>query len=384
MRARMLAIAVLLIFLMVACGGSDRQEATTAPTVVLPSATPRSTPLPPVGTAVPFGSAAQPLRLLFVVDDATDDDLIAAIDDLSGAFNDPASTSTDPVASDDVEALATALATEVAIEDANEIAEPFSLVLALALVDDASTAIDAVCGQERALAWVDAFSYFAAQQRCDAQALYTLRRSSLLEFLPDDIEANTTQGLSFDIVYSDALDPQPSSLSDLRGLTMCRVTALDPTSWVYPALSLQGAGVNPFTDLADVRDVEDYSAILTSIFSPIEDGGCDFGAIPSGSLRDLVAVVSAENDEISRADFATLPATWPTVPHLILIAPDDDVLPEALLAAFSARFDSLRDEEDFGAIFASILEYETIVPIDAADLRAFVNWVRAAGWAMES
>ena len=380
MQARIVTLFLLLVVVIAACGGSSEPETTPLPTQAPPSATPRSTPLPPVGTVVPQGSAEQPLTLVIVVADASDDSAIENNALLASIFN--GETPLDEI----IEAAATAEPAEVAteiVEPTATLSSPTIFIESI-LYENANEAISAVCGQQRAFAWVDAFSYVAALQACGAQPYYIVQHAVELEYLPSAVDVDTTDGLEFDLIYSADLETAPSSLADFAGLTMCRTSVYDPISWVYPTLTLQGAEVNTFTDMAGIVEVEDYAEMLTSIFTSVEDGGCDFGAIPDGSLSALVNIVSDDNEDITRSAFSSFRATWPSVPYGVLIGPSDAVLSAELSEIVMARFGALLQVESFADALQSLQDYESIENADAADLRSFSNWVINSGWAMGS
>lgn len=341
-------LSTVMILLLVACGGGE-DDATLAPTVFVPTATPRSTPLPPVAlTPIAFGSADVPLRVLYITD-ADDDDVADAVLNVETALNTDLTN----------ERLA-ALDLEMTIE--------------LERSTDVSTMLDAVCLQRDVLAWVDAFSYAVAAERCDAMPLFGVERSVTIDGLPDDVSADTTEGIAFDIVYAASTDPAPTGVSDLAGATVCRLGVSDPISWVYFSLALRAADVNPITDLAGVVDVEDYAAILAGI----NDGICTVGAIPEGTLADI----AEETTGIDEDDFAMLRSSWPTIPHAILIAPPSGSIEADLIESFSTQLTTLLEDETFSEGLAVLVPHDQIVPVRALDFRTFIRWLDDAGWAM--
>lgn len=354
MRTKVAVLMIMIAVVLVACGGSDESDATAVPTRFVPTATPRSTPLPPVATAVRLGTTADPLRLVFIVPSA--DMSSTTLPEIEQALNDGL---------------------------ANERLTQLGLVMTIEVqtVENASVALDAVCGSERALAWVDAFTYVAARQTCDAQPLLRVQRTAAVEHLPDDIQPDTADGVSFDVVLDATLDPLPSTLTDLSGLTFCRINAQDTVSWVYPALALQAVGQNPISDVGTIVEVEDFPALLLAVATSVDEGGCDVGAIPEGTFAELVALEDVVDADLRQDDFALLQNTWPTVPHEILIAPASAVLPADLLDSTVTQLEAVATSAAAENL-AELLSYDTIEPATEAEFRSFVNWLDDTGWAM--
>jgi hypothetical protein len=355
MRTKVAVLLMILAVVLVACGDADEPDATAVPTRFVPTATPRSTPLPPAATPVRLGTDAAPLPLVFVVDDPTPEQETAQ------------------------NTLQEALNTGLDNERLTQLG--LTMVIAVDIVETASEALAAVCGSDRALAWVDAFTYIAAAQECNAAPVFSVQRTPVLEHLPSELSYGSAMGVSFDVVVDATLDSVPTTLNDVAGLTLCRVNAQDTISWVYPALALQAAGLNPLTDLANVVEVDDYNAMLATIATSPEVGGCDVGAIPEGTLSDLVELAIEDDATFDEDAFATMRNTWPPVPHAILIAPADTVLPDDLLQAATTQLQTIATGDD-AASLAELLPYDALQVVTTADLRTFTNWVGDTGWAM--
>jgi phosphonate transport system substrate-binding protein len=65
-----------------------------------------------------------------------------------------------------------------------------------------------------------------------------------------------------------------TDLSQLAGKTWCRSDPLSTSSWVIPSIMLQGAGVDPDTDLAQIVDTGAHEATAAAVYN----GDCDGGA----------------------------------------------------------------------------------------------------------
>ncbi len=338
---------ILSVLILAACGGSD-SDSTPPPTIILPTQTPRSTPLPPVNTPIVYGSEELPVRVLYV-SSADADDLRDAELSVSTALN------TDLV---------------------NERLAELGLIMTVEIerADDMLAVLDAVCIQRNVLAWVDAFTYAAAAERCQAVPILGVQRSLDIAGLPDDVSADTQAGLSFDIVYRANFPTELENLEGLAGRRLCRLSATDTISWVYLGLALRAENVNPISDLVGVVDVEDYSAMLTAI----ADSDCDAGAIPAGTLPTLID----ETNGVATDDFETLAQTWPTIPHAILIAPPTDSIAPDLIESFNTQLQASLEDDVFSDALAVLVPHDGIVQVRTLDFRNFTRWLDAAGWAM--
>lgn len=288
-------------------------------------------------------------------------------------------------------------------ENQNEHLRYLGLSLAVQVTgfDTMREALTAVCSGRPTLVWVDAFTYIAAEQACGAQPLYAVRLSDeeVVEGLPEDITVDGETGLTFDIVYNTRLGTLPNGVVDLAGTTVCRLGPTDPISWGYFSLTLRGAGLNPITDFASIVDVDDYAAMVLEILNDDEET-CQVGAIPHGTLEDILEYLADEADEdegFPEIDLEALDSpirllldgqeTWPEVPHMVLIASPEPVLSADFREPVVASFDELIDDignpslevED---VLAPFLRYEEIVAVDASDYNDFRAWLLAARWQM--
>ncbi len=265
---------------------------------------------------------------------------------------------------------ATRQAQQALAETLNEAAQ--GMTMTVESYDSMRAALDAVCGEETVLAWVDAFTYFAAEQACGAEPRFTVRQSSRAELpdLPDDITVNIANGTGFDVVYTSRLGTM-DGLNDLATRTICRLGPDDPISWIYLSLAFRAIDINPL-ELPTAVDVEDYVAM----FEAIDDGDCDVGAIPRGTREDL-----ADAADIDAENFKQLSSSWPLIPNKVLIARADvwDVqLTDELDVETLLR--ELVDDENEDLL--TLTEAEDIASATSRSHSQFKNWLTAAGWEM--
>lgn len=70
------------------------------------------------------------------------------------------------------------------------------------------------------------------------------------------------------------VDSGINAVEDLVGKTFCRVDPLSTSGWIIPMVTMQAAGINPDTDLAEIVDAGSHDAAAAGVY----DGTCDAGA----------------------------------------------------------------------------------------------------------
>ena len=65
-----------------------------------------------------------------------------------------------------------------------------------------------------------------------------------------------------------------NDIEDLAGKTFCRPDPLSTSGWIIPMVTMQAAGINPDTDLAEVVDAGSHDAVAAGVY----DGTCDAGS----------------------------------------------------------------------------------------------------------
>jgi hypothetical protein len=243
-------------------------------------------------------------------------------------------------------------------------------------------ALFAVCdGSKPTLAWVDAFTYIAAENHCGA-----------LPHLGVELSALDTRRSNFEIIYSGSILPVPQAFNDLTDKIWCRVDETDTISWIYPAITMQSEGFNPIIGLGGVMDVEDYPALVLAVY----DGTCDVGAIPEGTLRNTARQLERENrqdDEATEELIIDLAGdnpdiaiwldgeeSWEPVPHEVFISPDELVLPKTIQESVVEAMLEIASDDD--SPLTDLLTYQTIDEKGVRDFRDFRRWLTAANWSM--
>ena len=65
-----------------------------------------------------------------------------------------------------------------------------------------------------------------------------------------------------------------NAIEDLAGKTFCRPDILSTSGWIIPSLTMQAAGIDPETDLAEVVDAGSHDAAVAGVYN----GDCDAGS----------------------------------------------------------------------------------------------------------
>lgn len=248
-------IAFLLIILMTAC----RPEVSQGP-LVLPTATatPRSTPLPPVPTVVPPGTDENPIQMMINPVEQVTDEEVASF--------------------------------EQSLRDQS------GLVVEVVVVERYAEALAALCGSVPtgvSVAWLDGVTYQAAiAQNCGEPVI--------------QVERDNSTGDAGQIVVRQG--GGISSVQALRGRTFCRLGVEDYHSWLVPSLMMRASNLNPVTDLDSVLDFNSRNALIEAL----TEGDCHAAGISENGFDSLREVQQEALDVLE---------TTPPLPHAVLMYP---------------------------------------------------------------
>lgn len=310
--------AILLLVLLILLLVSGCRRAGLAGPTPIPSATPtpRSTPLPPVSTPVPPGAEANPVRMVLR----------------------PASS------------LATARTAAVAV--AAVLSEQSGLTLDIVLADRPAEGVGALCesvDNAVTVAWLDGVSYAAAVERgCGQPALL--------------VERDGETGETVLLVARGGLGA--AAVSGLSNRAFCRISYDDLYTWIVPSLALRAQDIDP---LADFRSITDYGDSI-ELLEALAGGDCDGAGVAQSAFDEMDAEIQdalTVLDETIRLPYAVL--LYPVNAPLGLRTALDD----ALIAM--ARGGEAADELEV------LLGHDGLEPVEADDLEAVVNFVRASG-----
>lgn len=296
------------------CRRASRDLSTPVPTA---TATPRSTPLPPVPTAIPPGNAENPLRMVVV----------------------PATTG---ASAHRAAATLESLLTE-------RTGQAFEVVLA----DRHAEALAALCdsvGGAINVAWLDGMTYAAADaQGCGSPVFQVERRAG---------RASQSGEV---IVLVAGEDSNVNRLADVGGeTTLCRVGHDDLSTWLMPMLMLRTGGVDVISEVGQIVDYEDTALLLEAVAA----GDCDVAGVPQSAMNDARRAV--------RDRLVTLGES-PAMPFSILMYPVE--MPLGLRTALDEAMTALSADPEAADALDDLLRLERLAPVEASDLapvRAFV------------
>ncbi|MFO7322497.1 MAG: PhnD/SsuA/transferrin family substrate-binding protein [Chloroflexota bacterium] len=281
--------------------------------------TPRSTPLPPVPTAIPSGSEENPVRMVIV----------------------PASSGLS--------------ARRAARELETSLSERTGRAVEVVLADRYAEALAALCdsvGGVVNVAWLDGVSYAAAEaQACGTPLLQVERRAGRSSQAGEPIVmvANGDAGIE--------------SVADLRGATFCRLGYSDLATWLIPAIMLQTHGL----DVAEIEHVVDYED-LTLLLEAVADGECDAAGVPQSAYSGARSAV--------RNALITLDES-PPMPYSILMIPVE--MPLDLRNELERAIVAMSSDEVDAEALDDLLRFERLVTVESSDLAPVRQFVAEAG-----
>lgn len=299
-------LIVALAVVMAAC----RPPQTTVEVVVRATNTPvpTSTPLPIVPTAIPAGSADNPLQLVVIpqadVTEADESAWEAALAEQGGVTVDVVTVATRP------------------------------------------QAIEALCSTQEGVisaAWLDGISYAAARARnCGSPDVMAARDGALGEagLLLLDRSLGTTQ------------------ITALSGRVYCRLGYDDFYSWLLPLLAFRRADLDE-RRLNQIVDMADTEALVAAVVN----GDCDGGGLGENAYNRLL-----EQDP-TLADSARVAFTTPPVPYAILMYPLEVEL--GIRLSLTEGLLKLAESEEGSALMRPFLGQSALVRATDEELAAF-------------
>jgi ABC-type phosphate/phosphonate transport system substrate-binding protein len=266
MRIQMRFLGTLILVLtLAACGGNVVPTPTVPPP---PTATPLSTALPDVATAIPAGfNEDNPLRLVIVAaDENAAEDLVAELE--------------------------------------AQLAGRTDLALEVELVDSQSEALAAVCtstGGQVTAAWVNGLTFAAAVgQECGVPVLQIQRGTG----------RNTETGEAGLILFNTEAAGADATLDIVPDNTFCRTSYTDLYSWIVPTMLLRGVGLD-IAALNDIDERADYDELLAGVST----GTCVVVGLPERVWETYV------DDDSTLEETVTVAATSAEIPYGVLVVP---------------------------------------------------------------
>lgn len=307
---------VLLALLLASCRRFGGAEPTARPSL---TPTPRSTPLPPVPSAVPVGEGDNPLLMKFVAEDSRA--ATSAIEDLEAAL-----------------------------------LEESGLNVTVERVDSDAEALAALCDSPKgdvSVAWLSGLAYAAAYAQNCGNAQLQIQRGD---------RANAVTGDEARIIVTD--DLEASGIGDLAETVFCRVGYDDLFSWLIPSLMLRSGGVTS----TSLEVINDYGEDLDTMVADVAAGDCDAAGISASQLEDL--------PNASVRDAVRTLQESVTIPFSVLVYPVDLPLGqrEALTSAIIAIGNGTR-----GTMLEPLLDQDEIAAVTDEELSSLRNFLSRAG-----
>lgn len=271
-----------------------------------------------------------------------------------------------------------------------ELADETDLEVTVELADE-STALQALCSGRPVAAWVSAFSFVKAHETCGALPALAITRGTL---------PRVNTGTSAMIIAPST----ETDITTMAGKVFCRSAEheLDIT-WVLPSLLLASAGINPVTDLAEIKDLPDDIILGMALL----EGVCNAAALPPGQfddfLEDLAERMSTETKPIRVSDLekrltvlvesgaTVFPADaddWEgypanVIPYEVLVFAPEASLPASLRSTMSDSLEAFFTDRTSGTARArDLLDADGIIAVDLEDFAAFRELLVNAKWDM--
>lgn len=255
---------MILAFLAACAGRNASNQTPPTPTRVRATLTPAPTPLPPLPTLPPLGSAENPLVMIFVVEEP--EQAASAAETLSEQYS---------TADTIVEVRATASYAE---------------------------AYRAMCDGSAQIVSLNAFATLAATQAGCGDILFLS-------------EVGGTRGVQGQMLS--AVGRSVFTVEGFRGQVFCRTDANSVVSWIIPSLVMRARRLDPFVDLKAVIDKNSDDDVVDGIFRR----ECNVGATALGAHEGI------PNPNPTTSGRILVIEELPTVPHdavlLTLRQPED-------------------------------------------------------------
>ena len=246
----------------------------TVPPTITPSPIPTQTPIPPTQTPEP--TASEPLTPA----NPTDTPLTVKTQTLGSSEN--------PIKMAIIDRPETSMSTlnELSLAVNSMAGIFFEFVVTSSFEETANL----LCEEEVHLGELDTQTYLSAhEQGCVNVALIAEKNGS--PFYTSQVVARSDSGIT--------------SLSDLVDASFCRPYAESFSSWLVPRMMLKAAGINPETDLAEIRDAGGYVLVIREVYN----GECEAGS----TYTDTELQIQDEYPDITNV--ISVIAESPQIPH---------------------------------------------------------------------
>ncbi len=263
----------------------------------------------------------------------SEDDIAALFGELgAGAYEEEAlGTEDNPI----VWVLVPSQDTQVVLTGADEIAAVFEeetgLIVEPFITPNYTAALEAMCSGEAHMGALNTFNYVRGKARgCADVGLASVRFGST--FYQGQLVTHVDAGVE--------------GIEDFAGKTFCRVDPTSTSSWIFPSITMQAAGIDPENDLADIIDTGGHDAVVIAIYN----GDCEVGA------TFIDARTNVEEDFPDVMDVVVVVGESAAIPNdTISFLPDLD---SDVRAALVAVFLKLASTDEGLAILNSVYSWD--------------------------
>lgn len=239
---------------------------------------------------------------------------------------------------------------------ASHLSSTTGLVVQAYVAQSNAEVVEALCSGQAHMAVLNT-AYITARERGCADAAVAAMRNGL-PITTGQIITRTDSGIT--------------QIGDLAGHTFCRDSRTSASGWIVPALLMRANGINPDTDLGEIRDTGSPVEVVRAIY----EGSCDAGATYVDAREGLLADLPDLMDKtLVAATTGPIPneiiAFHPSVPDEVrqqvvdtLLAITEDQAGTQLLAALYG-WDSLIEIDDtLFDVFDPLLASPSVEPGD--------------------
>jgi ABC-type phosphate/phosphonate transport system substrate-binding protein len=309
--------------ILAACGSQQAQQQQSG----IRTATPISTPLPVVPTAIPPGVEGNPIRIVIrPVNTLTREERDAAVDVLTTLIKDK---------------------TKLDIE----------VVTVIRYAEALAALCESGSGQVSA-AWLDGVTYTAAlAQNCGIPTLQVRR----------DTNRENDTGEAGQIIVNGDLGS--TELSLVTGRTFCRIGYDDFYSWLLPVLVARSQRIDLLSVPSDVVDYED----VPSLVKAVADGDCAAAGISEDAFtryEDELTEVVREGIRISVTSIA--------FPYDILMYPIEVQLGVRL--SLNDALVEIAEDAETSEILRTLLGQDELAEVEPNDLAALTEFMNSTGF----
>jgi phosphonate transport system substrate-binding protein len=212
--------------------------------------------------------------------------------------------------------------------------------------------IEAMCAGEAHVGALNTFSYIVAKDReCADVALVSVRSGS-----PTYVGQIITTA-----------DSGITSVADLGGKTFCRPDEFSTSGWIIPSILLRAEGLDPDTDLTEIKDAGGHDGVVRAVYN----GECDAGST-FGDARDLLL----EEFPDVKEKVVVIATTDPIPNDTVAFGTD---VPEEIRTAITDALIAMTEDETTLAMLGDLYRWTGLEVVDDSFYDPFRQLLESAG-----